>query len=440
MMKSLLCIVLFGALVFPALVSGQPVIDSLKVIPAKGELVIFGKFGSTQGVVRVEGVPVSAISWKDSEIVCTIPDSGKGSAGAVVVSNELGTSDPHFLSLIRCYRGYSHNEDHSRASGNYNSASVWSRVDLQTAILSNATRIELAVDTYTVATLGSYWATQWDPEYGYETEEISHGSLRARYDSTYSSGFRGPVELNPIARSMRLYVRDIQGVHYNKSGSYKSISSVGSAENFTVDFTFDRDFQPVCLDSMIYMYGGVYQDHITQGGAVDFAPKALVALLDKPRGLTAADNESEVTVLWDFDERFDFFEIQLSKSDSFGLNTELYVSPNGGRSIAIDRGIKYFWRVRGTNSFGKSQWSPTASFLLPLKGSVGFYAHQPLRISQQSIEFSFEGEPRKLIVSDLLGRLLDERTLIGIGKLDLSSYPRPCLIKVENESSILLTQ
>lgn len=65
-----------------------PSISYVAVHELESKLHIYGIFGSdpgADGTVTVDGVPLSQIEWKKNEIVGTIPVSGKGAAGDVIV-------------------------------------------------------------------------------------------------------------------------------------------------------------------------------------------------------------------------------------------------------------------------------------------------------------------------------------------------------------------
>jgi hypothetical protein len=74
-----------------------PSIAYVAVEEVKDKLHIAGIFGSdpkSDGEVTVDGVSLDIISWTKNEIVCTIPASGKGSAGDVVVKVRNHESNP----------------------------------------------------------------------------------------------------------------------------------------------------------------------------------------------------------------------------------------------------------------------------------------------------------------------------------------------------------
>ncbi|MBS1902743.1 MAG: T9SS type A sorting domain-containing protein [Bacteroidetes bacterium] len=91
-----------------SLCHAQPArIDSTFVDETKGELVVFGDLGATQGFVFVDSVSMPVVSWTDSVCRATIPVSGKGSAGLVEIGARGYRSDGRMLTSYRpWYREY----------------------------------------------------------------------------------------------------------------------------------------------------------------------------------------------------------------------------------------------------------------------------------------------------------------------------------------------
>src|SRR5690348_14302506 len=62
-----------------------PRIDSIRIDESKGLLLAYGNFGATIGDIWCDSVELGVVSWKDTVIVAAIPDTGKGSAGQLLV-------------------------------------------------------------------------------------------------------------------------------------------------------------------------------------------------------------------------------------------------------------------------------------------------------------------------------------------------------------------
>ncbi|MFI5264070.1 MAG: hypothetical protein ACHQM6_06110, partial [Candidatus Kapaibacterium sp.] len=91
-------IILF--LLFSCISFAQPPrIDSMFVDESKSELQICGDFGSPKGAIWVDSVLLQLQSWTDSFIVATIPTSGRGSAGPVVVAGRSYRSEERMLTM-----------------------------------------------------------------------------------------------------------------------------------------------------------------------------------------------------------------------------------------------------------------------------------------------------------------------------------------------------
>jgi hypothetical protein len=82
------------------LLAQQPTIFYLMCDEAKSQLQIRGSFGVDSGSVTIEDTTLGIISWSDSLIICSLPDSGKGVGGHVVVKTVKGVSNARALSII----------------------------------------------------------------------------------------------------------------------------------------------------------------------------------------------------------------------------------------------------------------------------------------------------------------------------------------------------
>jgi len=64
----------------------RPTIEFLMMNEPSDELWIEGKFGDQQGTVTVDGIGVAIADWTNEEIKVTLPKTGQGSAGDVIVT------------------------------------------------------------------------------------------------------------------------------------------------------------------------------------------------------------------------------------------------------------------------------------------------------------------------------------------------------------------
>ncbi len=80
---------------------GQPRIDSMIVNEAKRQLIIYGDVANNgiKPAVSIDSVATEVVEWSDKLCVCTLPDSGKGSAGPVVVLARNMKSNVRILSF-----------------------------------------------------------------------------------------------------------------------------------------------------------------------------------------------------------------------------------------------------------------------------------------------------------------------------------------------------
>ena len=121
-MRGFLTILSF--LLISTAVVAQPVIDHMVIDENKGQLQIFGSFGQTQGKVWVDSVELVISNWSDSLIIATIPDSGRGAAGVVIINDNGYNSEPGIITLwganIRYHSHVSHSQNIENTYSEYN--------------------------------------------------------------------------------------------------------------------------------------------------------------------------------------------------------------------------------------------------------------------------------------------------------------------------------
>lgn len=81
----------FLLLSISSVLQAQPSIDSMSVDEVRHQLLIYGNFASDQGSVTIDGAPQEIIRWTPVWVRCSLPDSGTGSSGPVVVLSREGT-------------------------------------------------------------------------------------------------------------------------------------------------------------------------------------------------------------------------------------------------------------------------------------------------------------------------------------------------------------
>src|SRR2546421_3217112 len=82
------------------LLAQQPSISYLMCDEAKSQLQIRGSFGIDSGSVSIEDTTLGIVSWSESIIICSLPDSGKGAGGHVEVQTIHGVSNKRALSIF----------------------------------------------------------------------------------------------------------------------------------------------------------------------------------------------------------------------------------------------------------------------------------------------------------------------------------------------------
>jgi len=146
-----------------------------------------------------------------------------------------------------------------------------------------------------------------------------------------------------------------------------------------VTATFNSLINDTTLTATVYIDGkaitmprGIYVlDKFTNSFTKDSALRVLLSLPVVPTLILPPDNATNqlqnVMLLWDSNAYVTSFRVQLSTDSSFSItkfdssvaNTPLQMRPD-----FLELGMKYFWRVKATNSLGTSEWSSIRSFTI----------------------------------------------------------------------------
>lgn len=95
-----------------------PNIEKMEIDEYTSTLIIYGNFGSERGKVTVGGKEITSVSdWTPTTIICTIPETGDGSAGEVIVSVHDNPSNPVPLTAWDIKLNYATDDNGLRLEG-----------------------------------------------------------------------------------------------------------------------------------------------------------------------------------------------------------------------------------------------------------------------------------------------------------------------------------
>src|SRR5579871_6669163 len=92
-----MCLITLCCVISASAYAQAPVIDHLWIDDPTGTLTIVGSFGRDSGSILIDSVQPRVKHWSADTIICTIPDSGRGSCGPVLVLNSHGKSEGRLL-------------------------------------------------------------------------------------------------------------------------------------------------------------------------------------------------------------------------------------------------------------------------------------------------------------------------------------------------------
>jgi hypothetical protein len=193
-----------------------PSITFLEVDETASTLYVNGIFGSDQGQVTVDGVPAGISMWSDAMISCTIPKSGAGSAGDVIVSVRGHNSNA--VQLTAWTGTVSFNQPSVGSLGTSYIFHLHFRTDVhtfrtkphETPLIPSQAGSRYMEDTYGEFTIGGT-ATQecTDGPCTYTYTETWHGSqitLGAISGNTLGGGYYGNVVIMPQTGEVDIFI------------------------------------------------------------------------------------------------------------------------------------------------------------------------------------------------------------------------------------------
>jgi hypothetical protein len=123
-------------LYFSNSIAQPPVIDSLIINEQTGILAVYGDFGSTPGKIWCDGFELVPTKWTDTIIYAAIPDSGKGSAGPVLIGSRGYSSDTALISMWkgRVFDNWAHHYSNSTFDRRLNRYDLYWRYDINSRL------------------------------------------------------------------------------------------------------------------------------------------------------------------------------------------------------------------------------------------------------------------------------------------------------------------
>ena len=397
-------------LCFCSICSAQPAtIDSISVDETKGELVVWGNLGVSQGFVFVDSLSLPITFWSDSVCRATIPVSGKGSAGLVEIGAKGYRSEGKMLTDIHPF--YDHRDWQSIPENsigfNIENITEWHfRVDIESRISLHILGIKLdaAIDSR------NFNLNEEDTEItGYPNYSIHSVTKR---DTSFASD-----------HSTLRFFDKILAIH-----DWLSIN-------------LDTIYRPEAGEDNQFCYGQTHGTCVYWGSRTySFPPRTdYIALAFIPLAFPIDSNyfANDTTGLsWTISPSDLQYEVQIGKDslfqqiilDSIVFGKSFFVQSKGNG--------KYFWRVRVKDSVGEGLWSNVAHYQYLLLNNVteqtffGFNVFPNPLSSKTSFSFTLPQEEfTSLKIYNTLGNevatLLNDRLSAGDQRIEFDASHLP---------------
>ena len=389
-----------------------PVIDSMLIDESKGILSVYGDFGSAQGKVWCDSVELPVLSWSATLVTATIPDTGKGSVGGVIVESGGLFSN---MRIITFWHGkiehyWRHTYSDGLDDGHQENWDLFWRYDFHSRLINK-----------TVNTIPGIYSTKQSSEERYSWERGGGGS-KYRADSLYTW-----IDFNP----------DIMAFIF----SY-AIFEGDKKPYFFIDSTFNTKGG---IGESLYA-GLTYYSSWTINNNSFLPPQKAIALQNNPSIIAPKDKRSnlgtdDILLKWNTLKYMDAYHIQLSKDSLFNGQragqaqqgftyiVDTIVSSLDFTLQPLEKNTKYYWRVCGVNTEGESRWSEVWSFTTGTSTDVKQERAKSISLTCYPNPAMNEltivtAEPTRLLLYDVTGKIVkSEQVTSHETKWDVSLLP-----------------
>jgi hypothetical protein len=438
-------IILLFALFAGTVFAQAPVIDSMLIDESKGILSVYGDFGAAKGKVWCDSVELPVLSWSDTLVTATIPDTGKGSAGGVVVEDIGGVSSTRLISQWKGSISETHFLHASRDALTQKSFGFTLRLDLSSLLQTGGVR------TTKVNSLTKQFALEdrhapYDPIYGYEVSwELKSSVYVNNADTVHTKGFTCTAEFSVPSKIILFKIKDIKGLIGNISGSSNSSQYEYSINDYTTGISLDSFYNIIS-----YYYrqdkGNYSYDEFSRGGAQIFVPYKTIAIKYNPSIIAPKDDRDnlgtdDILLQWNALKYMDAYHVQLSKDSlvngqksgqeqqSITFVVDTIVTSLDFQLPHLEKSTKYYWRVCGVNTEGESRWSDVWSFTTGTSTDVKQEQAKSISLACYPNPATSEltivtTEPTRLLLYDVTGKIVkSEQATSGETKWDVSLLP-----------------
>jgi hypothetical protein len=424
-------------------------IDSMFVDEMKGQLQVYGEFGSSQGKVTVDSVDMQIKTWTDSLITTTIPDSGKGSAGPVQVSVNNLISKKTMITTWSGRWSYIHNWEAS-LSEDYGYTFIFSfRADIHSFLrLNNFSKRNFIPGKASIVRGYDFEGTHNQCGIGYMS--TNSGVYIQDTGSPYAHGFHCEGQFGMTARTILFRVTNVKGIIGQKDTCIfqygpEAVPYEYHVNDFYCSISFDSAFQIIPQNDTTSYSDPRHDDefHLTADSPSFLPPSEAFGLEFKPRLIsphsgTIFSYRNQATLVWDTIALMSAYHLQIATDSTFTAKSfDTILSSTEHPPFPLAGLKKYYWRVAGVNSEGESRWSDTWHFWTGATDGImveeknipqASFSCYP-NPSQSYFNINFLPSPNtnaRFILYDLTGRIIGERNMepnFGECRWDVSEMP-----------------
>ncbi len=408
-----------------------PRIDSMLVDEKMSELRIWGDFGSPKGAVWVDSVQLQINTWSDSLLSATIPASGKGASGLVVVAGRSIRSEGRMLTAwsmgmtfavsrsASYYLEYTHNEW----------VVNW-RCDLDSRLRSAHPGIGQSVPvSLAVSENHTYHLESYDPQTKVNTvqdENLSGAGISTgRLDITTMTFF--PNVPDEAQGSGYAYTPTI--VLDTALLPVNGYIETGTDPFFPARFSWGN---PIGTPNL------VFNPPIPLIRQLRFQP----ILLKPDSGVTSLVTDGD-TVQWNSMPLMAKYHLQVF-NDSILSNkiVDTLVFDTTFALPSLSNNTKYYWHIAGINAEGESRWSNVWNFTTGSSANVTIEKDPNINIypnptnGKLIIDYDqSDGDLLNVTVFNIEGKVLNRFTIQGQYTLDMSRVsPGSYLLEIKGKN------
>jgi hypothetical protein len=373
-----------------------------------------------------------------------IPDSGKGSVGAVIVEGRGELSNERIISKYEGSIDSTSTIVYSIPVTSHTLLNYSFRIDLHSLLVNKVnTSYPYTCIFPSTLELGAGSGAQYRPDLGYRVH-FSVDTILPVQDPTigYTVGFSSTAIFSLLSKNIEFRISGIKGVKQHVTwddnmghdyGKYEDVSY----PDFVIIARMDSLFQ---IKDTSYNYSDPlrYYSSYQSKGVVSYPPPLKAIALQFDPSIIAPTNGSknlgtnDIKFLWDSLMLMDSYRIQVSK-DSITNSQHKGQAQQSIQYIVdttfaflsfqlppLEKNTKYFWRVCGVNSEGESRWSDVWSFTTGEQAGVKAASQEEVSLScypnpsskEITIRYSaLQNAPAKILIYDMSGKLISMMNL-----------------------------